>query len=245
MDTKILEDLGLTFNEVKVYLALLDLGSTAAGPLIRKLHMHRAAVYDLLDMLIEKGIVSYVIQANRKCFEAQDPDRLLEYLESKKSELDEKKLELEKILPELHLRKKLSKEQEANIYKGKKGLKSIFEDILKDKREWLIFGASGKFKELFPAYYIHFHNRRVDSKIHMKILFNNSIRKERREKDLKLSEIRYLSDKYLTPSTTYIYNDKVVIISWGEEPIAFMIKSEEIAGSYRQFFAILWKDAKR
>ena len=70
MDTTLLEELGLTKNESKVYLALLELGSTAAGPLIKKIGMHRAAVYDIIDLLTGKGLVSYVIKANRKYFEA-------------------------------------------------------------------------------------------------------------------------------------------------------------------------------
>lgn len=245
MNTKLLEDLGLTANEVKVYIALLEIGSTPAGPLIKRLHMHRAAVYDLVDLLINKGLVSYVIKANRKYFEAQDPDRLMEYLESKRSELDEKKEELKKILPELRLKKKLSPEQEGNIYKGKKGIKSIFEDILKQKNTWLVFGAAGRFKYFFPSYYIHFHKKRADLKIIQRIIYDESIRSMHREKDQRYCEIKYIKYSYNTPSTTYIYGEKVVIVIWTEEPMAFMIKSKEAAESYRQFFEILWKDAKR
>ena len=144
MDLSILKELGLTANEAKVYVALLELGSTPAGPLIKKAKMFRAAVYDLLEMLIEKGLVSYVIKANRKYYEAHDPERLLEYIESRKQELDEKREELEKILPSLRLMKKLSKEQEASIYEGKKGLKSIYEDILKEKGIFFLSEAEHK-----------------------------------------------------------------------------------------------------
>src|SRR3989344_4717573 len=133
MDTVLLEGLGLTKNEVRVYLALLELGSTPAGPIIKKVGMHRSAVYDLIDLLTDKGLVSYVIKANRKYFEAQDPDRLLEYLDSKRQDINKKELELKKLLPELQLKRTLSKEeQEGTLYKGKKGLKSIFEDIIKE-----------------------------------------------------------------------------------------------------------------
>ena len=72
MDISILEDLGLTNAEIKTYLALLELGTTSAGNLIKKLSMHRAAVYDIIELLINKGLVSYIIKANRKYFEAQD-----------------------------------------------------------------------------------------------------------------------------------------------------------------------------
>ncbi len=245
MDTQILERLGLTKQEARVYLSLLELGTTSAGDLIKKLGIHRAIVYNLLDLLIEKGLASYVIKANRKYFEAQDPDRLLEYLDSKRLELMDKEKELKKILPELQTKRKLSKEeQEGTIYKGKKGLKSIFEDILKDNKEWFVFGATGQFKEIFHAYFIHFHDRRVKLKIPLKIMFNENIRKQHREKELKLCKIKYVPEYYLTPSTTFIYGNKVVIINWSVEPMAFLIRSKQVAQSYRSFFEYSWTIAK-
>ena len=124
MNTKILEELGLTKNEVKVYLALLELGSTPAGPLVKKLSMHRAAVYNLLDLLLDKGIISYVTKHNIKHFEAHDPERLLEYIKLKKQQLDEKEKKLKEKLPELQLKKNIAiTTQKATIFTGKRGIK--------------------------------------------------------------------------------------------------------------------------
>lgn len=246
MDTKILENLGLTGNEVKIYLALLEMGSCPAGLLIKKIGMHRAIVYDTIDLLTEKGLISYVIKANRKYFEAQDPERLLEYLNIKKEELSQNEGELNKLIPELRLRRQLeTEEQEGNVYKGKKGVKSIFEDILKDKKPWFVFGASGRFKELFNAYFIHFHNRRASLKVPLKILFSESARKLQREKELKLCEIKYLPNSVLMPSTTFVYGNKIAIINWSSEPMAFLMRSKQVADSYKEFFAIIWQSAKK
>jgi len=244
MDTALLEELGLAKNEVKIYLALLELGSTPAGPLIKKVGMHRAAVYDIVDLLIDKGLVSYVVKANRKYFEAQDPTRLLEYLESKKQDLINKEEKLKQFLPELQLKRKLSKEeQEGTLYKSKKGLKSIFEDILKEGKPWFVFGASGRFKELFNVYFIHFHDRRAKSKIPLKIIFNEEVREQKREEELKLCQIRYLPNSYISPSTTYVYGDKIAIINWSADPIALVMRCKQVADSYKSFFEILWKTA--
>ena len=244
MDNAALEQLGLTKNESKVYLALLELGSTPAGALIKRVGMHRAAVYDLVDILIDKGLVSYVVMANRKYFEAQDPDRLFAYLDTQKQDLLLKEEQLKKILPELHLKRKLAHElQEATVYKGKKGLKSIFEHILKEKKPWFVFGATGQFKELFHAYFIHFHQRRAKLKIPLKILFEEHLRVEKRARELLLAEIKYLPQSYLTPSTTYIFGDNVAIVMWSAEPMAFLLRSKQVAESYKTFFDLLWKIA--
>ena len=246
MEIKLLEELGLTKGEVKIYVELLELGTTSAGPLVKKVGMHRAAVYNLLDLLIDKGLVSFVIKSNRKYFEAQDPKRLLEFVEFKKQNLEEKETQLKKLIPELQEKRKISAEdQEGTIYKGKKGLKSIFEDILNEKQSWFVFGATGKFKEIFNAYFIHFHNKRVKLKIPLKIIYNETIKEEKRGKELKLIEIEYLPKSYLTPSTTFVYGDKVALINWSQEPMAFLMRSKEVSDSYKSFFNLLWKQAKK
>ena len=53
METKILEEIGLTQNESKVYLSLIELGSSSVTQIIQKSGLHRAVVYDLLERLLE------------------------------------------------------------------------------------------------------------------------------------------------------------------------------------------------
>ena len=100
-------------------------------------------------------------------------------------------------------------------------------------------GASGRFKELFNAYFIHWQNKRVEEKINLRILFNESVRKQKREKDLLLAKIRYLPNTNITPSTTIIYSDKVATIMWSETPMAFLMRSKTVALSHTQFFNML------
>ena len=52
MDLSILEDLGLTHAEIKVYVALLELGSSTAGPLINKSQLHNSVVHRAITSLI-------------------------------------------------------------------------------------------------------------------------------------------------------------------------------------------------
>jgi sugar-specific transcriptional regulator TrmB len=244
---QLLENLGLSKNEAKTYLTLLKLGSVPAGPLIKGLGMHRAAVYDLLDILIDKGLVHYVVQANRKYFEAQSPERLIEIIEQEKQKLNKKEALLKEQIPKLESLRQIAKEsQEGTIYKGKKGLKSIFEDVLKySNQEYIVMGASGKFKEIFNAYFIHWQTRRVTANINLRIVYSESIRKEKREKELKLSEIRYTKNTNITPSTTFIYGDKVAIIMWSDIPLAFLMRSQNVSDSYRNCFDILWNSSTK
>src|SRR3989338_647839 len=62
MEAKILTEIGLTQKESEVYLALVELGSSSASNIIQKTGFHRAVVYDLLERLIEKGLVGHVVK---------------------------------------------------------------------------------------------------------------------------------------------------------------------------------------
>jgi sugar-specific transcriptional regulator TrmB len=238
MNTEILEDLGLSYTEVKVYLALLKLGSALAGEITRNSEINRTNVYDALERLIQRGLVTYSLSANRKVFEPVNPLRLKEILK-------EKELKLNSIIPELDSKYKESKQkEEAIIFKGKKGIKSVFEDILKEKKELLVYGGESKFEEMFPAYRKEWNKERARLKINVRIIYNEQVRHKKKHEGMKLIDMRFVSKTYEFPSTVMIYGEKVVTVVWTELPFAFMIKSKEAARSNYNFFDLLWKIAK-
>jgi len=121
-----LTKLGLTLNEAKVYFALLNLGSTNAGEIIKKTKLHRNIVYDNLEKLIEKGLVGFVLIKNIKHFEVASSEELKEYVNRKREEiLNEEKI-MKELLPQIEkLKISSERKQEATIFRGKKGLKTI------------------------------------------------------------------------------------------------------------------------
>lgn len=240
-----LESVGLSGNEVKVYLALLDLGSALAGEITKRSGVNRTNVYDALDRLTERGLVSYVIQANRKYFEAAKSDRLIKYLEEKEQDIKSKKEAVASILPELEKRRTLSREpQEATIYKGRQGLKSVAEIVLDTKKPMLVFGAEGKFFELFTHYAEQWHQRRGKLNIPVKLIFNEKLRKIKSKANFPKAQVRFNAQIYDTPATTWIFGDKVAIVVWSEQPLVTLIRSREVASSYQQFFKILWGNSR-
>src|SRR3989344_8718342 len=94
METEILEDIGMTQGEIKVYLALLELGETTAGFIKKKTKLQNSVVHLCLGNLIDKGMVSYVEKGRRKFYAATEPEHLLRFL-------DEKRRKLQEILPAL------------------------------------------------------------------------------------------------------------------------------------------------
>jgi len=238
MNTQILQEIGLSNTEAKVYLALLELGSALAGEITKKSEVNRTNVYDALERLIEKGLATYVVSANRKVFEPVNPERLQEILKEREEKLNS-------LMPELKLKHKTSKaKEEATIFKGKKGIKSIFEDVLKDKNELFAYGAEGRFGDMLPAYRKEWNKRIEKLKIKKNMIYSEKVKIRKIREKLKLTSMRFLPKEYDFPSTILIYGDKVITIVWTELPFGFMIKSKEAAKSNMNFFNILWKVAK-
>jgi len=243
MEPKNLLSLGFTENEAKVYLALLETGLSTITKLISRTNLHKQIIYDNIQRLTAKGLVSYVIQSNRKYFNAVSPEKIKDILEEQKKELETKETLLEKVLPQLLAkREEVEEKQLATIYHGKKGLKSILEEILKQKEEVLSFGAEGKFKQIFGPYWENYNRRREKLKVKFKVIWNEKL-KGKREQILYL-DAKYLPKEFDNPASTIIYGDKTAIILWEEIPFAILIESAKITASYRNTFNLLWKTAK-
>jgi sugar-specific transcriptional regulator TrmB len=235
-EKEVLEDIGLTENEAKVYLTLLETGSTTAGVIVKKTKLHRSTSYEIIRRLIETGMINYVIRAGKRYFEATDPEKFLDVMK-------EREEKFKRILPQLKMKKEVAKvKQEAYVYEGKKGVKTIFEDVLKTlgkDDEYLIFGAG----EPVPMhdYLKIFELRRSKKKIPMKIVFSEGAKLIDYYRKIPYTRVKVLPEENMTPSEVEIYGDKTAIILWGEKPMAFVIENKEVADSFRKYFNLMWE----
>lgn len=235
-----LRSAGLTENEIKVYSCLLELGPRPAGTISRRTGLHRRVIYDVTERLIQKGLVGYILENNKKIFHSANPSRFLEIVE-------EEKRGIESVMPEmmgLFNQKKEKPKEDTLFFKGKNGLKSVFEDQIAEKKEILIVSTSSVSYEMFEIYFHWFDKRRKQKKIPVKIIFNEIERKTKTK--VPLAEIKYLPKEYSTPAAINIYGDNVAIIHWSKEkPFAVLIKQKEIAEGYRKYFELIWKMSKK
>ena len=96
MNTEILRKIGLTEGEIRVYEALAYLGQSSTGPIMDKSGISSTKVYLILERLIQRGLVCFIVENNVKKFQIANPQNIIEYLD-KKYEL--KKLEEESQKP--------------------------------------------------------------------------------------------------------------------------------------------------
>ncbi len=245
----ILEEIGLTRNEVRIYLALLELGSTTSGAIIKKTGIHTSKVYDGLERLIEKGLVSYVIIADTKHFKAVNPERLLDFLEEKKNKIRQEEERIKSILPELRLKQQLvGDDTEAEIFRGWKGLETVYKmlrDTLKKGEFNYVFGASkGEDKEHVRIFFTKHLKLLAQKKIKQKIIYNESARGNIPENLCypQLFQVRYMSN--MTPAEINIWADKVMIVILTRKPTVILLSNKNVADSFRQYFELMWQMAK-
>ncbi len=247
MDYKVLEKSGLNHSEATIYLTLLEVGSCRAGKIAKETGLNRTTIYKALESLIQKGLVSSVIKENTKYFEPSAPETLLQQLEKKEQSIKEDKRRIKEILPNLRGIYETNKEElEAQVFKGVKGLKTVFNDIVKALREgdeYLAFGVSAH-AQIFFGYFEEFNETLKENKVKSKIIFDERA-KENAESCIKHGyDVRRLSKEFMSPAEVNIYKKKVAIVLWHKTPLAIVMKGKNIADSFTQYFNLLWKIAK-
>jgi len=234
---KLLQNLGIDEKEAKVYLALLRLSEATATKIAEKTNLDRTLIYQLANKLIERGLVSYIIKNNVKYFLAANPEKLIQ-------DIKEKEKQLQKAMPELiSLTKTEEQETKVEVYRGKDGLRTILKDIIRTKKDYIAFGEEGRFQKVLPIAVQSFLKQLEKNNIHERVL----VKEDLRNKVLKSknSEFRYLPKDYLSPATTVVFDDKVAIFIWVQPHYAILTKNKEVADSFRNYFNIIWRIAKK
>ena len=242
---KELKELGLTKNEAIIYLFLLKHGSITTGPIIKETKIANSRVYESLNSLLSKGLITFNIQKNGKYFQAVNPNILKE----KEVERQDK---IELLIPQL-ISLQLNKEQNISsaIYEGFEGFKTAFKKIINDcpkEKTICVLGFSEQpYKtESLRLFLSNMNLKSAQKKQKLRILLDSSVREtlgKDREKE-ENTEIKYMPEGYISPGAIDVFEDYVYIFLWEEKPFVFMIKNKRIAESFKQYFNFLWKTAK-
>ena len=235
-----LQEAGLTRNEAKVYWKLLTTGQLCTRALARECKLYRSCVYDSLDQLIKKGLVSFICKDKVKWFEAVEPESLLSWIR-------EKEKSLEAILPALKLEIKLKKtiKSEAIILEGMKAFRHVMLNFLEKQSPILVYGIPSEVPDIVRYFIESFHKQRIDKKVWMKHIYNqDALDRIRYLNTLPHTEAKCLPEEFSSPISTMICKDEIILISW--EPLTMIqIRNEGLAKAYQKYFEILWEKARK
>lgn len=248
MKAETLKSLGLTKAQIKVYLALFELGSSLASAIARKSGVERSMTYQILSVLTRNGMVSSVIKENRKYFIAAEPERLLDILKEKEEQLAQNKNEVKSLITELKiLRHSKPEALHVTVYAGLDGFKTVMNDILKEKKDYYILGYTAKSTKIAKYWYTHWNNKRVKLKLSRFLLIPPTVKRKDALKH-PFTFVKELPLQYIAPSrssTTIYGKDKVLLFLPLEKDFTgIIIQNKEIHNSYKDFFDILWMKAR-
>ena len=245
-ESELIEKAGLTAGESKVYLALLEIGASSAGPIIDKSGVARSFIYNILNGLIEKGLVAYVLKDGTRIYQAAEPSRLIDYIERRKQELDSQKEKLQLMLPKLLLLQNGAPSTNVAFFEGFAGFQTCFERYeqkLKRGDEYLCMGILAQQDEKYHAYWKRHHAARVKQGVRARMIFDRKTDKSVMENrnSYAMCDTRYFPSDIQTPVWFFIYADVVGLFSQSEQPFAIEITNLEVAQTFRQYFEDYWR----
>ena len=240
MDFEPLVEVGMTPAEARAYLALLELGTSSAGPIITRSGLQSSVVHLVLGNLLAKGFVSTVKEGKKSHYTAIPPRQLIGFI-------DEKKARLAAALPGLEsLRATAESEPQITSYRGTRGVKELLYELLDaGGKEHHTFGSASKSVMLGDEWWARYHAKRARKGIAAKLLFNESLKPWVNRNKSPKCEIRFAGNGFEPLTETIIRGDCVGIIVWLDKPVGVLMRHKDIAASYDKFFGVLWETAAK
>ncbi len=247
MDNNLLKSLvsyGLTENEAKIYLALLQKVEASVFELAKATGIPRATVYITLEKMRSSTLVSSLKKNNVLYYTPENTSRL-------KSLLSEKQKTLEEILPELNALVDTDKEKpNTRIYVGEEGVKIVLEDILEtmeaEKLHTLLAASHSEIMKYFPKYFPKWLERREALGIRSKLILPEKERGDHVFDPNELRETRFLPDAFPFEATVEIYGKKLALFSLkNNELYSIIIESRPAVEIFKQFFLFTWEHANK
>lgn len=246
---KSLKQLGLREKEIKVYLAILKLGSLPAQDIAFETGIKRTTVYLVLEKLKEIGLAGEIIEKNKKVFFAEKPEKLLKIIQEKKKEMEKEEKRIKEILPQLERilggKEKASK-KDVRHYQGLEGIWNAMEDMLKTRKDQYIIAPRKIYDQLGLARFLSDMTKKRrqsgGTKAYMITDHHPQNLKFYREGDTDFREIRFLPKVEKFNSALVVYGHKIALISLQKPFSSVLVENEEIYLLVKFIFDSLWKE---
>lgn len=237
---QVLVQIGLQATEAKFYLAALELGQASVRDIAAKAGISRTNAYDVFSRLLEQGLVTQFGAAANKTMlvAAEPPDQLTELLDARRRKLDV-------LLPELRsVHNGASSKPRVRFYQGTEGIKLVLDDTLsvRDKKLVGILSMRDLYEVPGRAWMDDLVRRRIEVGVFLRVIRSpaKDIPHMWPQSAADLRDVRFASPDFVFTMTSYIYGNKVAIISSRRENFAMTIESEEFAMMQRNLFEVFW-----
>jgi len=231
---QVLENLGFEEREINIYLTLISEQNLTALQISKHTRIDRTTTYDILERLMNKGVVSSFIQNKTRHFKALTPEKLLVYFK-------EKYFSLEQIIPKLNqIRTKTKEPVSCELFQGKNGFKTVLRDFMEANVDYKAIGIRKEYEEILG----YITDQYVLKLNELNVKETAIVERGAEFIPVKKGVYRYLDKKALPPITTFIYNNVVIFFIWKEPYFAIRIENKEFAKLQEEYFDMMWGIAK-
>ncbi|MEK7570719.1 MAG: helix-turn-helix domain-containing protein [Patescibacteria group bacterium] len=244
-----LTQLGFSKTEANFYIILLKSGPMTVAELAEKAKLHRTAAYSHIDSLMEKGVLAKTTGAGSKIV-ANPPEHLYYLLEQKANEIKTLQTKLPTVISALNtsfLQQKIAYPSEIKYYKGKTGVKNIYQECTKAKEIRSYFNQDDV-RKIFPEngdllHAAFTHNLKLV--IHEIVEYSTlAVQRMNSYKENKRHLYKFLpKDIKITANDILIYDGKVAIINVGDKNnvTGVVLSNKDYYNNSVQLFNLLWR----
>jgi len=251
MDTEVLRKIGLSESEIKVFLIVFQLGECTVRKIVDKVGKHRTNVYDTLEKLSNKGLISGATKNKIKHFYITNPYKLEEYFKEREKDFRKQEQSLRNFIVGLNkLSIKSKKKQNIEVFQGIDGLRSLYYRLTGAATAKDMVYIVGSVKKVFKILEYHLLDiGKRSAKINLKgrMIASEMVFKRKvtglikRFVDL---DVRFIPREFLSPTSVIIFKNFVGYFNYVDEPFIVLVDDALIAKSYKDYFENMWKKAK-
>jgi HTH-type transcriptional regulator, sugar sensing transcriptional regulator len=239
-----LQQLGCQDKHIRFYGANLELGAASLIEIAKKARLQRSTAYLIAGELAEKGLVQEDHKAYKKRFVAAEPAVVLRKLQAKHRQLGRHTIAFKDALPDLQASHQATATRpRVRTYEGKAGLLAVWQDILAEQQEILLWTNQRTERQFFdPALHELFIKERVAKRIPLRVLaVDNPEGRELLKTDQANSRGTKMLPEATFSSETYIYGNKVAVLDIGTTIFGVITENDQIAQSQRAIFEYIWR----
>lgn len=248
---EILKSLGLNDKEVKVYLALLSLGSVPASLLGKRTGITRSTAQYTCQQLEKKGLISSIQKNNSFIYSPEPPEKLIFLLDSQKKQIEQKEDNVKRIIGDLKgMINPLAVLPKVKFFEGLKGVKDVLLDTLTTKTELLTYSdVAGYMRHLYEFNKKEYAPKRKELGIFEKVIIPDEKSGIEYMLDYVANEFTQIAfiDHKLFPfaSEINIYDDKISYVTFSDSGnhVGLIIENMEIVKTQRSIFDMTWNYA--
>jgi sugar-specific transcriptional regulator TrmB len=146
-----LRESGLTFFEAKIFLLLTELGSAPVSVIAGRGGFKRTNLYNVLEKLAQKGLVTEHEKGTIRYFQAIEPDSLIQIQELNKRKIEGNIRDLKEIAPSLDaIKSPLMVKPKVRYFQGKDGIANLLDQILANESFDAFFNPETSY-DMYPG----------------------------------------------------------------------------------------------